>query len=246
MSGSFAGCPPLRLRFNPEALCPNTGMLAAGVTYMPFGPLSSLTYGNGLTLTKTYTQDYLISSILVQNASTSNVVVDRAYTFGDGINITGIADNVNPARSEAYVYTASNRLQQGGGIWGTLSWSYDGVGNRTSEALSPGYSNTYNYAGSNNQLASLTQGSTTIRAFSYDGAGNLITDGNGATTYNYGYNNSGRLATLTVGSTPQSLGFCREYREQHKRDRSAADCADYESENAHSRQCYTASRPMIC
>jgi RHS repeat-associated protein len=181
--------------------------LASGVTYMPFGPLSSLTYGNGLTLTKTFTQDYLISSLIVEDASTSNVVVSRTYTVGDGINITGIADNVNSARSEAYVYTASNRLQQSQGIWGTLNWTYDGVGNRTSEALSPGYSNTYNYAAGNNRLASLTQGGTTIRAFSYDGAGNLIADSNGSTTYNYGYNNRGRLATLTVGSTQTSSYF---------------------------------------
>jgi hypothetical protein len=72
---------------------------------------------------------------------------------------------------------------------------------------------------------------------------NPIADSNGSTTYNYGYNNRGRLATLAVGSTPQSLGFCREYREQHKRDRSAADCADYESEHAHSCASYTA-RPF--
>jgi RHS repeat-associated protein len=97
---------------------------------------------------------------------------------------------------------ASNRLQQGQGICGTLSWTYDGAGNRTAEALSPSYNDTYNYASSNNQLASLTQDGTTIRAFSYDGAGNLISDSNGSATYNYGYNNSGRLATLTVGSTP--------------------------------------------
>jgi RHS repeat-associated protein len=51
-------------------------------------------------------------------------------------------------------------------------------------------------------LASLTQGATRIRAFSYDGAGNLISDSSGSTTYNYGYNNRGRLATLTVGSSP--------------------------------------------
>jgi RHS repeat-associated protein len=181
--------------------------LASGVTHMPFGPLNSLNYGNGLALTKTFTQDYLISTLVVQNASTSNVVVSRSYTFGDSINVTGIADNVNPARSEAYVYTPSNRLQQGGGIWGTLNWSYDGVGNRTSEALTSGYSNAYNYAASNNQLASLTQGGTTIRSFSYDGAGNLITDSNGSTTYNYAYNNRGRLATLTIGSTQTSSYF---------------------------------------
>jgi YD repeat-containing protein len=47
-------------------------------------------------------------------------------------------------------------------------------------------------------LASLTQRATGIRAFSYDGAGNLVTDSSGSTTYYYGYNDRGRLATLTV------------------------------------------------
>jgi YD repeat-containing protein len=110
----------------------------------------------------------------------------------------------------------------------------------------PGLQHTCNYATSNNRLASLTQSATSICAFRYDGAGNLITDSNGSTTYNYGYNNSGRLATLTVGSVPQSLRFCREYGE-HKRDRNAADraadCANNESTRAHRRAGYPA-RPF--
>jgi hypothetical protein len=35
---------------------------------------------------------------------------------GDSINITGITDSVTSARSEAYAYAASNRLQEGDGI----------------------------------------------------------------------------------------------------------------------------------
>jgi RHS repeat-associated protein len=177
--------------------------LASGVAYEPFGALSSLTYGNGLALSKSFTEDYLINTLVVQDASTSTVVVNRSYAFGDSVNITAIADNLNSARSETYTYTASNRLQEGDGIWGTLTWSYDGVGNRASEALTSGSTttSTYNYPSASNQLASLTQSSTTVRSFSYDGAGNLTADTRSSTAYNYAYNNRGRLAELDIGST---------------------------------------------
>jgi RHS repeat-associated protein len=177
--------------------------LASSVVYEPFGPLSGLTYGNGLVLSKTFTEDYLADTIAAQDTSTSTVVVNRSYTFGDSINVTGITDSLTSARSEAYTYTASNRLQEGDGIWGTLTWTYDGVGNRASEALTSGSTttNTYNYPSGSNLLASLTQSSTTVRSFSYDGAGNVTADTRGSTTYNYAYNKRNRLAELTIGST---------------------------------------------
>jgi RHS repeat-associated protein len=177
--------------------------LASSLAYEPFGPLSGLTYGNGLVLSKTFTEDYLADTIAAQDTSTSTVVVNRSYTFGDSINVTGITDSLTSARSEAYTYTASNRLQEGDGIWGTLTWTYDGVGNRASEALTSGSTttNTYNYPSGNNLPASLTQSSTTVRSFSYDGAGNVTADTRGSTTYNYAYNKRNRLAELTIGST---------------------------------------------
>jgi RHS repeat-associated protein len=78
-----------------------------------------------------------------------------------------------------------------------------GVGNRASEALTSGSTttNTYNYPSTSNLLSSLTQSSTTVRSFSYDGDGNVTADTRGSTTYNYAYNNRGRLAELTIGST---------------------------------------------
>ena len=175
--------------------------LASSVAHEPFGALSALTYGSGLVLSRTFTEDYLISTLQVQDTSTSTVVVNRSYAFGDNINITGITDNLNSSRSEAYTYTDSNRLQEGDGIWGTLTWTYDGVGNRTSEALTSSYSNTYNYPSGSNLLSSETQSSTTVRSFSYDGAGNVTADTRGSTTYNYVYNKRNRLAELDIGST---------------------------------------------
>jgi YD repeat-containing protein len=112
--------------------------LASSVTYLPFGPLTGLTYGNGLVLTKTVTQDYLINALQVQDTSTSTTIVNRTHAFGDNVNLTGITDSLNSSRSESYVYTTNNKLQEGDGIWGTLTWTYDGVGNRSSEVLSSG------------------------------------------------------------------------------------------------------------
>jgi RHS repeat-associated protein len=177
--------------------------LAMSVTYEPFGPLTSLTYGNGLALTKTFTQDYRINALQVKDASTSTVVVNRSHAFGDQINLTGITDNLTSTRNESYIYTPTNRLQEGDGIWGAVTWGYDSVGNRSSEVLALGGSttNTYNYPTSSNLLSRVAQGSTAVRTFTYDGAGNVTADNRSGTTYNYSYNKRGRLAELSIGST---------------------------------------------
>ena len=49
------------------------------------------------------------------------MILDRTHAFGDGLNLTGITDNLISARSESYLYTAANGLQKGVGIWGTLT-----------------------------------------------------------------------------------------------------------------------------
>jgi len=41
----------------------------------------------------------------------------------------------------------------------------------------------------------------TVRAFSYDGAGNILSDSRVGTSYVYTYNNRNRLATVTVGGS---------------------------------------------
>jgi RHS repeat-associated protein len=182
--------------------------LATSITYQPFGPLQSLWYGNGMDIWKTFTQDYLIDCLYISDTSTSPTTdyVSRCYGRTDGLNITNIWDNLNSSKSQSFWYTPSNRLQNASGIWGSSTYYYDSVGNRTYdiETAGGGTTSIYGYPYNNNQVQNITQGSTTVRSFSYDGAGNLVTDSNGSTTYNYGYNNRGRLATLTVGSTQTS------------------------------------------
>jgi YD repeat-containing protein len=97
---------------------------------------------------------------------------------------------------------AANRLNSASGIWGSLAWTYDGVGNRASEALTSGSTTTWTYAhpSTNNKLSTVTQGSN-VRTFTHDAAGNVTADDRVGTTYNYRYNNRARLDRLTIGST---------------------------------------------
>ena len=53
----------------------------------------------------------------------------------DLLNLTGIADAVTPANSATFSYSPANRLATAAGPWGSLSWTYDGVGNRLTEVL---------------------------------------------------------------------------------------------------------------
>ncbi len=153
--------------------------------------------------TKTLTQDYLIDTLKAQDTGTSTTVPDRGHSFGDDINLTGITDNVTPARSETYAYTPpANRLQTAGGIWGSVAYGYDSVGNRTSETLTSGGTTTWTYASppTNNKLSTVTKGAN-VRTLTHDGAGNISADDRVGTVYNYRYNNRGRLDRLTIGST---------------------------------------------
>jgi RHS repeat-associated protein len=140
--------------------------LASSVVYQPFGDLASLTYGNGLTLSRTFTQDYLLNALQVQDPSTLSFILNRTHDFGDGINLTNIANNTSETVPTVAAAT-----------------------------------NSYSYPSGNNKLASIIQGSTTVRSFTYDAVGNVTADTRGSTVYNYRYNNRNRLDQLSIGAT---------------------------------------------
>ncbi|WP_175361142.1 RHS repeat-associated core domain-containing protein [Bradyrhizobium sp. STM 3843] len=178
-------------------------LLAKWVTYQPFGPLQSLSYGNGLILWKTFTQDYNLSTFVVEQGS--NSIINRAYTYWyNDFDITNVWDNNVTARTDNYVFTPSHRLQNVYGDWGTQTYWQDAVGNRTGDVFTVGSTTTTKVLGypyNSNLYVGTTQGSTTLRSVTNDGAGNIVTDVRGSTTYNYHYNNRNRLDRLTIGST---------------------------------------------
>jgi YD repeat-containing protein len=175
--------------------------VASGATYAPFGPLTSLSYGNGLALSAQYDQDYQPSARLVAGTAT---VQDLTYGFDAAGNVTGITDLLASTRSQTFQYDAFYRLTYASGLYGALSYGYDAVGNRTSQ--SGGDTNlaeTYTYAANSNQLLSVANGGVR-RSLSYTPTGNTATDNHGnGTALNFTYNEARRV--VQVANQNQAL-----------------------------------------
>jgi RHS repeat-associated protein len=142
--------------------------LASSVSYLPFGGMTTLSYGNGLSLSHNHDSQYRISSIQIQN------LFNRIYEHDPNGNVTSITDRINPnwsppiEKPETYSYeTATNRLSQ---IIGEtpISFGYDLNGNTASAN-----NRIYNYDYSN-QLTSVIENDTKIAEYVYNGAGQRI------------------------------------------------------------------------
>ena len=98
-------------------------LLASGITYLPFGGVTELIYGNNLTLAQGYDNQYRKESITVGAAGS---VLNLAYGYDPNGNITSVVDTNNPGPgldlSEAYFYQqGNNRLSQRIAGTGTIS-----------------------------------------------------------------------------------------------------------------------------
>jgi len=141
----------------------------------------------------------LLASLRDSNGATN--LVSRAYARTDALNLTGITDTVTAGNSQTLGYSAANRLATANGPWGAKVYTYDGVGNRTTEATTPPagatVTDTYGYPTTSNRVIQITRGTQTTRQLTYDNAGNLVTDSAGQA---YVYNKRDRLSVATVGA----------------------------------------------
>ncbi|MBW1695621.1 MAG: RHS domain-containing protein [Deltaproteobacteria bacterium] len=187
-----------------------TDTVVEEISYLPFGPIEQLVYGNGRGLTQSFDQLYRPERIA------SDSILDFAYTTDAVGNITAIADNLDDSRSRFFQYDALNRLTHGSGIFGTIDYTYDRVGNRLTRTVD-GISDTYQYQPGGNRLSQITGANP--RSFSYDfngnttGLGNLTCaynqndrliriEENGAVTAEYTYNGNGqRVKKVSNGKT---------------------------------------------
>jgi len=144
--------------------------LASSIIYKPFGGMSGLTYGNGLTETISYDNQYRLSSIVVPG------ILNLASAFDANGNITAMTNSIEATKNKSFTYDALDRLSAGtsSGIWGSLAWTYDGVGNRKTENT-----NAYTYTANTNKLASANG-----KSYGYDNNGNTTAEAARAFTYN--------------------------------------------------------------
>ena len=119
--------------------------LLSDVTYLPFGPASSLWYGNTLQIFGWYDQAY------------------RPWLIGDGdiaYDYLEYDQNGNATHQSLrdghniYGYDALNRLNSGSGIFGSREYVYDANGNRTQLRID-GVATDYSYTPASNRLTGL-------------------------------------------------------------------------------------------
>ena len=179
---------------------PNSGAYPVAVAYQasyePFGPLAGLTFGNRLAATYTYDQDYQPTGI----STGAGAVQNLTNGFDPAGNITGITDSLISSRTQALTYDDLNRVASASGAYSSQSYSYDGVGNRLTRVLG-GTTETYAYATTANQVATITTTSNT-RSFSYLASGQVSQDvRDSSDTYTFAANDNGRNASAALNGT---------------------------------------------
>ena len=180
-------------------------VVASDIVYEPFGPVSGLTFGNGVALDYTYDQDYRLTGIVAGDGVTS--VQDLTLAYDNVDNITAITDALDASRSQSFQYDDLYRLTQAIGLYGTIDYGYDAVGNRTSRTIDDAgglLTETYTYDTASNRLLSLSDGLTT-QSFSYGASGQITGDDRGLSDdLGFVYDDSDRLVQLQVAGLAET------------------------------------------
>ena len=109
--------------------------MVSNVTYLPFGPLNTLTFANGRVLTKAYDQNYDIDK--VSDNSTTGLSEDSTVDVMG--NITQITERTNATANATRKFAYDNLdrlLSLKNGTTNVQSFTYDATGNRLSNAVS--------------------------------------------------------------------------------------------------------------
>jgi RHS repeat-associated protein len=163
----------------------NTTTLINNLSYLPFGPSSGLSMGTGSGVSNVFDELYR-TTVTNPGAET-----ERTYTYDANGNLTYI-NVTNDISNKSYTFDALNRLVHAEGSFGTIDYTYDGVGNRLTK-VENNQTSTYNYASGTNRLQEIA-GSV---AYKYDANGNITGIGNKVLTYNQ----NNRLVRVEENST---------------------------------------------
>lgn len=174
-----------------------TRTVASDIAYLPFGPMTALTYGNGLPASYDYDRDYRLTGLQVPGIQQ----LDFQYDAVD--NLTAKSDLRDPAQSQDYTYDSLDRLIDAQGGYGQIGYDYDAIGNRLSKSAD-GRVAAYDYAADSHHL--ITRDGV---GYQYDAVGNTVDNGALA----FAYNPANRLSevrdasqNLLVQNTYNALG----------------------------------------
>lgn len=180
----------------------NSQRLASGISYLPFGAVNGMQYGNGLRYEASYDMGYRPVNLSLTN------VDDWVYEYDSAGNVTRID---RTGGSTEYLYDPLNRLVRAGDGLEQLAYSYDANGNR--DSISDGTTvDRYSYDQTSNRLLA-----TENWRYEYDSNGNQVAritrlDESGDGLF-YRYDDRNRLVAVSeritsgagAGGEPQQL-----------------------------------------
>ncbi|MGY2224947.1 RHS repeat-associated core domain-containing protein [Pseudomonas gingeri] len=170
--------------------------VASQISYAPFGPIEQLTWGTGVTLNRTYDQDFQLTAQTIGGWHTQ-------YAFDPVGNLTSHQDNV--WASVQYQYDALNRLTREQTASEQKDYVLDATGNRmqrTTTNLSSGQVTATQHttvAADSNRI--ITQDGMPLP---YDAAGNQLQNTTGLT---YTYDASGRMNAVYQAGTQKVADY---------------------------------------
>lgn len=158
------------------------------VSYLPFGPISGYTLGNGQAISRTYDANYQLTDL-------TSPALNLHYSRDVMGNITALGDSAgaNPA-SESYGYDALYRLTAVNDPSGSAIevYTYSRAGDRLSKTKTGGLATgVYSYQSATHWLTSIGTSART-----YDLNGNTIGNSSAGETFGYAYNARNRLALV--------------------------------------------------
>ena len=178
-------------RISGVTVTPNGGAgqtVVSAISYLPFGPISGYTLGNGQAVTRSYDANYALTDIVSPALN-----LHFARDVMGNITALGNSPGANPA-VETYGYDPLYRLAGVNDASGNAieAYTYSKTGDRLSKAKAGGLATgVYGYQSGTHWLTSI--GSA---ARSYDVNGNTIGSSNAGETLGYGYNNRNRMTLV--------------------------------------------------
>ncbi len=174
--------------------------IVSNIGYEPFGPITGLTYGNGIVEARTYDLDYRLKTV---TGTGTAAVQNLSYGYDASDNPKTITDALNAANTQTLGYDALNHLNSavsGAGGYGTLAWTFNKVGSILTAKAGTVTTN-YNYATKSNILNTLSVSGTTTETFgtTADGNTNAFTPAFSGVT-GFTFNQAAKLATASNAS----------------------------------------------
>ena len=189
--------------------------VVSSVAYEPFGPYSSLTYGNGVAETRGFDQDYRMTGI---TDTGSSVLQNLSYAYYPTNNVKTITDGVHSGNSQSFVYDSLQRLSSATGSYGTYGYTYDKDGDRLTQTLgtTPGSgTTTYGYGAGNDLLQTMSGTVTQTIGYTADGRMTSFSPGvqspSGQLTTALNYNQDAQLSAVDAGSTTLASYHCNRF-----------------------------------